>query len=149
MTYKVLEELNNIMKILELFPEGVNLEEIKKSLSTPLSSRTLQRYLKILLEQKRLSGEGKARARKYRLTTTDIIQGKQSKGSILILSKKAKEIKIKVTRPIQKRAHVNYHQKFLDSYKPNATFYLSQFLRNKLFDMGKSPDGKYPAGTYA
>ncbi|NGX48774.1 MAG: hypothetical protein K940chlam5_00364 [Candidatus Anoxychlamydiales bacterium] len=149
MTNKVLEELNKILNILKQFPEGANSEEIKKSLSRSLSSRTLQRYLKILVEQKSLSSEGKARARKYKLTSEVVTKEKQSKGSILILFKEAQKIQLKVTKSIRKRARVNYHQKFLESYKPNTTFYLSESLRKKLFEMGKHPDGNYPAGTYA
>ncbi|NGX35064.1 MAG: hypothetical protein K1060chlam1_01432 [Candidatus Anoxychlamydiales bacterium] len=147
MTDNILKKLNNILNILKLFPEGANSEEIKKSLDQSVSSRSLQRYLKILLKQKKISSEGKARARKYKLTVSDITM--QSKGSILILSKEAQKIQSKVTKPIQKRVNASYYQKFLESYKSNTTFYLSKFLRNKLFEMGKSPDGKYPAGTYA
>ncbi|HEU64538.1 MAG: hypothetical protein KR126chlam4_00613 [Candidatus Anoxychlamydiales bacterium] len=149
MANRVLEELNKILNILKMFPEGANIEEIRKSLSHALAFRTLQRYLKILVDQKKILSEGKARARKYKLITSDITKEKQSKGSILILSKEAQKIQLRVTKPIQKRASVNYHQKFLDSYKPNTTFYLSKILRKKLFEMGKTPDGRYPAGTYA
>ncbi|NGX44278.1 MAG: hypothetical protein K1060chlam3_00444 [Candidatus Anoxychlamydiales bacterium] len=149
MTNKVLEELNKILNILKQFPEGANSEEIKKKLSQSFSSRTLQRYLKILVEQKNLSSEGQARARKYKLRTPEFTKEKQSKGSILILSKEAHKIQLKVTKPLQKRASLSYHQKFLENYKPNTTFYLSESLRKKLFEMGKSPDGNYPAGTYA
>ncbi|NGX52946.1 MAG: hypothetical protein KR126chlam5_01253 [Candidatus Anoxychlamydiales bacterium] len=149
MTNKVLEELNKILNILKQFPEGANSEEIKKKLSQSFSSRTLQRYLKILVEQKNLSSEGQARARKYKLRIPEFTKEKQSKGSILILSKEAHKIQLKVTKPLQKRASLSYHQKFLENYKPNTTFYLSESLRKKLFEMGKSPDGNYPAGTYA
>ena len=149
MDNRVLEELNKILKILKMFPEGANVEEIRKSLSHGIASRTLQRYLKILVDQKKILSAGKARARKYKLTSQVVTKEKQSKGSVLILSKEAQKIQLKVTKPIQKRARVNYHQKFLESYKPNITFYLSESLRKKLFEMGKSPDGNYPAGTYA
>lgn len=40
-------------------------------------------------------------------------------------------------------------RKFLDSYEPNKTFYLSQSIIEKLFKLGAGAEKGGPAGTYA
>jgi hypothetical protein len=44
---------------------------------------------------------------------------------------------------------VGYNRSFLDTYRPNETFYLPEQTRQRLLDMGRSPDGLRPAGTHA
>lgn len=68
---------------------------------------------------------------------------------VIPLSTLAQEIEQKVTKPIQTRKHVSYNRNFLDSYRPNSTYYLSDSIRNKLLEMGSSSKGNQPAGTYA
>lgn len=42
------------------------------------------------------------------------------------LSPAAREIEAYVRQPIEKRQPVGYHREFLDTYRPNETFYLTQ-----------------------
>jgi hypothetical protein len=44
---------------------------------------------------------------------------------------------------------MGYNRSFLDTYRPNVTFYLSSETRQHLFEIGRSADGQRPAGTYA
>ena len=46
------------------------------------------------------------------------------------------------------RSPVSYNRKFLDQYKANNTYYLSDYIRQHLAKIGGS-NGNYPAGTYA
>jgi len=142
------EEFDELIKIVETFPQGAGFEEIVKLLKTPPLRRTLQRRLKALIQSGDLCVEGNARARKYRLPIPDT-EKKLVKGAFLKLTHTAEEIQSKVTQPIQVRPRVNYHREFLEEYRPNSTFYLSESLRRRLLEMGKTQDGKYPAGTYA
>jgi hypothetical protein len=68
---------------------------------------------------------------------------------LIPLSPKALVIQKNVCQPIQTRRPVGYNRKFLDKYCPNETFYLSEKIRNHLFEIGKSTASKRPAGTYA
>jgi hypothetical protein len=61
----------------------------------------------------------------------------------------ALSIQENVRQPIQARCPVGYNRKFLDKYRPNEPYYLSENTRNHLFEIGKSPDSHRPAGTYA
>jgi len=145
------EGLNKVLKVLSQCPQGIGFTEILKSLSPIPNPRTLQRWIKTLIEKGYIHAEGKTRNRKFYLNQQEFepIRNKPSKGSSLKLTQEAEEIQAKVSRPIQSRPHVRYHQEFLDSYKPNHTFYLSEPLRQKLHEMGKAQGDRYPAGTYA
>ena len=65
------------------------------------------------------------------------------------LSPGGENVKQAVRKPVQHRRPVSYNRTFLDDYRPNATFYLSTQARQHLLDMGHTPDGERPAGTYA
>ncbi|MGB5536153.1 MAG: Fic family protein, partial [Thiogranum sp.] len=43
---------------------------------------------------------------------------------------------------------VGYKRAFLDEYRPNGTFYLAPEIRQHLMELGRSPGGERPAGTY-
>jgi hypothetical protein len=156
------EILNSILQIIKRFPQGVSLEDILQAFVSPLSKRTLQRYLALLAKENRLKTMGQARARRYYLPSpesrkinppillSEISPTKEAKPEKLIpLSKTALSIQETVRQPIQARRPVGYHRKFLDQYRPNETYYLSESLRHHLSEIGKSPDGERPAGTYA
>ena len=48
-----------------------------------------------------------------------------------------------------KRLPVTYNDDWLDSYKPNISFYLSEELREQLQKSGQRTESQEPAGTYA
>jgi Fic family protein len=43
---------------------------------------------------------------------------------------------------------VGYNRAFLDSYRPNETFYLTAAIRRHLAEIGRSSEAERPAGTY-
>lgn len=47
------------------------------------------------------------------------------------------------------RIPVGYRRVFLETYKLGVTFYLSEALRRQLHEIGRTPVGERPAGTYA
>ena len=47
------------------------------------------------------------------------------------------------------RTPVGYHRTFLDSYRPNETYYLSKDIRDELLSQGQAVSTNEPAGTYA
>lgn len=130
------------MEIVARFAMGASLEEVLLGFTPPISRRSLQRWLSVLLKEKRLMAIGKARARRYVIPTGVIVS------SPIPLSQESELIQLEVSQPIQARRSVEYRRGFLDEYQPNRTFYLDERIRIKLFQIGDA-DGNYPAGTYA
>jgi len=64
-------------------------------------------------------------------------------------SPEGEEIKTYVRQPIQGRKPVGYDRTLLEAYRPNETRYLPPEIREHLHNIGRSPDGERPAGTYA
>lgn len=152
------KDLETILNAVARFPEGASIEDIRGALGRKIPRRTLQRRLALLVEQKRLKVEGRARGSRYRLPPTTaeargIAVGSstvEARGEVYIpISPEAEVIKKQVRNPIQDRAPAGYNREFLDAYLPNETFYLPKETRKRLLELGGSPDGERPAGTYA
>ena len=145
-------ELDVIINIVAKFPDGVPLSKIMESLSISISRRNVQHRLVFLVKNGLLHADGKARARLYRLPlkAAKDVQGRFEAYNThaISLSPEAKEIQAQVIRPIQARTPVGYNIQFLDEYRPNVTYYLSESIRQQLFEMGKT-ESEQPAGTYA
>ena len=158
MPKKVLEtDLDLILNAIAKFPLDASIDDLANALDRTVPRRTLQRRLTFLLRGNRLKIKGRGRAIRYRLP---IITGDANislDGANLIahaevylpVSAEGESIKTAVRLPLQMRQPVGYNRAFLDSYRPNETFYLSGETRRHLHDMGQSPDGERPAGTYA
>ncbi len=136
-------EIDLILDAIKHFPEGASLEKISNKLRSSLPKRTLQRRLAFLVKNKLVIVEGEARARRYRFEARQLVNKE------LTLSSEAKKLQKKILQPIQNRQYVGYNRNFLDNYRPNVTYYLPLSVRSYLSEIGRSPDGKRPAGTYA
>lgn len=151
------DEFDKILRAVAGFPEGAGLEEINRALRGELPRRTLQRHLAWLVEQGRLTVAGRARASRYRLppvhgelsVTVPVPQFEAHGETYVPLSSSGREIKAIIRQPIQERRPVGYNRDFLDSYRPNGTFYLPAEVRRDLARIGGPPGGEQPAGTYA
>ena len=141
-------------------PDGVGIDELHTVLADIVSRRTLQRRLSSLVEQRRICADGDGRALKYRGGTGDVtiaLQGVSvtaSAGQVTAeiyvpTSAEGEEIRAYVRQPIQGRKPVGYHRELLETYRPNQTHYLPPEIREHLHNIGRSPDGERPAGTYA
>lgn len=148
--------LDAVLRAVERFPQGGSIEEITGTLEFRLPRRTLQRRLALLVEQKRLTVEGGGRGSRYRtaVVTKEATQPagekREAYGEVYVpISHEAEAIKRAVREPIQNRRPVGYNRAFLDAYRANETFYLSLEIRRHLAELGHSPEGELPAGTYA
>jgi hypothetical protein len=150
-------ELDAILRAVAGFPEGAGIGEISGTLNNRVPRRTLQRHLALLVAQNRLTGEGRARASRYRLPKTTVelagafpaFKGGMRVEVYVPVSPEGEEIKQAVRQPVQHRHPVGYNRAFLDAYQPNTTFYLPVDDRRRLAEMGRPADGGQPAGTYA
>lgn len=144
--------MDHILTMVLRYPDGASLEDIFTAMDIP--KRTAQRYLALLVSEGRIKAWGNARARRYYPAEEDLFSLREEEAgyqvkSVISLSPKALAIHIKVRQPIQARRPIGYNGKFLDQYRPNETFYLPKKTRDFLREVGKAPDGKRPAGTYA
>ncbi len=150
------QQLDAIVEIVSAHPDGVPIAVIRDGLSFALPPRMLQRRLALLVEQKRLVAEGRGKGRRYRApavvtgeihVTTGSDRVEMRGEAYVPVSSGGEAIKQAVRLPIQRRRPVGYQRAFLDDYQPNETFYLPAATRQRLFDMGRSPDGRHTAGT--
>jgi hypothetical protein len=138
-------------------PDGAGTDEIHVALADIVSRRTLQRRVASLVEQRRVCAEGDGRAIKYRLApivgTANIVLEpftQQASAEVYVpTSPQGQDIRTYVRQPIQGRKPVGYDRELLETYRPNETHYLPPEIRAHLHNIGRSPDGERPAGTYA
>ena len=145
-------ELQAALTAVGRFLAGASLEEILGAIDQRLPRRTLQRRLALLVKQQRLKISGRGRGSRYRIVPTDTEIRPQSAPQVEIylpLSPAGANIKQAICEPLQNRRPVGYDREFLDVYRPNETYYLPAELRERLLNMGLSPDRERPAGTYA
>ena len=131
-------------------PEGLGLEALLAS-AGGMARRTLQRHLATWVKEGKIQAVGRGPTRKYRLveaTEARPTEGISSEPQ-LWLSKAGAAVQALVRRPLQERSPVGYQRGFLDRYLPNQDSYLPRTLRHHLHQLGRSPEGERPAGTYA
>jgi hypothetical protein len=63
------------------------------------------------------------------------------------LSPASQEMRTYLTQTVNARKPVGYNREFLDSYRPNETFYLSKGQRAHLAQVGKPNFNDQAAGT--
>ena len=140
-----------VLKAVAQSAAGANIEQIEAQLPQPPTRRTLQRWLNALVGQARLRKEGQARSTRYLLPVQAAPEAADAApGDVFFpLSDEARAIDIAVRQPVQHRTPVGYRRSFLDSYRPNTTFYLHAALRAELQALGQVAAHNEPAGTYA
>lgn len=149
-------EYEALLNAIGQFPDGAGIEQIETALESRPLRRSLQRWLTDLIDQGRLRKEGLGRATLYlagRLVTAGALASTQAKmtahAEILIpLSFEAKQIEDHVRQPVQKRTPVGYNRAFLENYRPNVSFYLSELTRSELLAKGQVVGTVEPAGTH-
>ena len=152
------ENLLPILEAVQAHPEGATASQVSEALKPPPPRRTLQYRLHSLVEAERLVMEGKGRWAQYHIprVVNARMQGTAGlpRGSIRLtfvpaLTDPGNEVRNHVCQPREARAPVGYHREFLDSYRPNETFYLSEEQRAHLRETGAAQADEQPAGTYA
>nr|WP_315243993.1 Fic family protein [uncultured Albidiferax sp.] len=139
-----------ILAAVAQFPDGALIEQLEAQLQAPPTRRTLQRWLLSLITQKRVFKTGQGRATRYVGTPVPLSKGEPAAlEHVLPLSAPAQKVEAHVRLPLQQRTPVGYQQVFLDSYRPNTTFYLPENTRAELLASGQAMAADTPAGTYA
>ena len=140
-----------IEEAVRLRPKGADLPEIANALKPAVPKRTLQYRLKYLVDAGRLVKLGDDRWAKYRLPSVQeaearevaakspqlLRQPKRWRRQAVPLSPASKEMRTYLSQSVNARKPVGYNREFLDSYRPNETFYLSEEQRAHLAKVGK------------
>jgi DNA-binding transcriptional ArsR family regulator len=152
------KEFETILSALAQFPDGASAEQIHGALDRKLPHRTLQRRLALLVGQGRITSEGRGRGTRYRRLSVTVGEARitlddtklVARGEIYVpISTDGEAIRKAIRASLQNRSPVGYNRDFLDAYRPNETFYLSEVTRQRLLELGQSSDGERPAGTFA
>lgn len=155
------EELKLIESIVAAHSNGLGISaieaEIGRRQGTKPNRRTLQRRLHKLVNERRLTTEGESIALVYKLMSGAVVQaigvatavGAAEAELYVPVSSEGAAIRDQVRLPLMHRRPVGYQREFLEAYQPGTTFYLPEPLRRQLHEMGRTPVGERPAGTYA
>ena len=152
------EYLQTIMDVVRQHPEGMTAGQIHNALKAPPPRRTLQYRLKSLVDGGRLVMVSAGRRARYKAPRVVSLQAQATMGGsaasarpgiLPALSEAGAGIREQVRHSLQAREPVGYDREFLDAYRPNETFYLSQAERALLREFGRSEIAEQPAGTYA
>ncbi|MDR3427890.1 winged helix-turn-helix domain-containing protein, partial [Silvimonas sp.] len=140
-------ELAAIVAAVARHDGGASVAQIAAILAIPGARRTLQYRLRALVDAGRLRLAGDGRAARYHLgggaTAEPVL------ATIIPISPEGKTALAYVRQPITARIPVGYDRAFLESYRPNETYYLGPQHREHLALVGKPKIEAAAAGTYA
>lgn len=133
--------------------QGLTLAELQTR-HPGIARRTAQRLIAKLIENGQVTAQGEGRARRYLGARPDAITGAPSTKTgnfptFIPVSADSQDILSYIDQPLLARKPVGYQRDFLDAYRPNETWYLSDSLRRQLNKMGKTTANNAPAGTYS
>lgn len=146
---------SNLIQIISRSYNGISITELLNLLTNSIPKRTLQYRLAYLVKVGAIGIAGAGRSSKYFIVKEKVgqkilkVEEPSKSISNISLSDEARELKTLVSAPIQLRHHVSYRREFLESYKPNETFYLPEQILEKLLKLGAGVERGRPAGTYA
>jgi Fic family protein len=146
-----IEALAAIEDFVRRHPIGVSAPEILRALAAPVPPRTLQYRLKRLVTRKRLVMDGDGRWARYRMADAAVggmVQESADEPAIP-LSEAGISIRDYVRLPPEARKPAGYDRRFLDLYRPNVSFYLTEQDRAHLATVGRQQIAEQAAGTYA
>jgi len=143
-----LELQTTLIKQLTAHAGGLSIGQLSDA-NPEVPRRTLQRHLAKLVKATRIQAVGKASARRYLAVTDNAIASEQPPEAGDWRSPDGVAVERLVCRPLIQRTPVGYRRELLDGYRPNQDAYLPASLRERLHELGRSPSGEQPAGTYA
>lgn len=148
--------LEAIEEAVRRHPGGASAQDILRALASPIPLRTLQYRLKSLVTRNRLVMDGEGRWAKYRISDSaarvrlaESTALSEVEEPAIPLSEAGVSIRDYVRQVPENRRPVGYDRKFLDDYRPNVSFYLTERDRAHLAAVGRPQIAEQPAGTYA
>ncbi len=109
---------------------GAGREDVRRNVAPEVSSPTVWRALKRLVDDGRLEVFGKGRATGYSLAGSAVVRAH-------------------LQTPYNRRRPAVYRKEFVDRYVPNKSFYLGRDDRQRLHEVGRPVPPARPAGAFA
>ena len=151
------EELKAIESAVGERSAGLTAQQVHEALAAPPPRRTLQYRLKYLVDRRRLRRSGSGRWARY-LPPVPGDAGRQDRPGpprreVRLSdgppeSSAARRILEFAGLPLERRAWVDAKPAFLQSYRPNDSYYLSPAQRTELADIGRLGSGEGAASAY-
>lgn len=135
------DKLDVIMDALKRQASPISMGELLEILGTSFAERSVRRWLKELVTQGYVTKTGSMSKARYQATgarETDELFSAEALASLQL-----------VRQPIFKRDPVSYNDEWINGYRPNTTFYLSEAMRRTLSAQGRRQNDNESAGTYA
>ncbi len=131
--------LEEVRKAVGEMPDGATLIDVAMRLSIPVAQRNLQRWLGMLVEQDRIVRIGGSHRSRYKLrdgADADVPPQVSALGQAILRL---------VNQPIGERTRSQYHRDWLDSYRPNQSYFVPEPVRARLRSPSAAPGGAGPA----
>lgn len=134
-------------------PAGLSLAELMAR-HPNVARRTAQRQIAQLIAAGQIVARGEGRARRYWGVASDGQASAKTADAdiyshLIPLSADSQDILAYIEQPTQRRKPVGYQRDFLEAYRPNESWYLSEPMRRQLYKMGRTTAVDEPAGTYS
>ena len=148
-----MQSATNLQTSIQESDNGITLAELLTQ-HPNVPRRTAQRQIAKLIDSEMITARGKGRARRYYSAVAKPTGKKLSDSDDIFpdfipVSADSQDILTYIQQPLKARKPVGYQDDFLDTYRPNETWYLSDSLRRQLHKMGKTTEIDEPAGTYS
>ena len=146
-------ELTVILEIVNAADEALNSAELYRAVKEKMQAdapghRTFMRRLASLVAAGAIVRAGKARAVKYLRTADTPVPAAIVEPTLSIpIAAESKMVREYVRRPQCDRRPVGYDRDFLEVYIPNDNAYLSDEVRQHLFNIGEISDSSLPEGS--
>lgn len=161
------QEIDALMAIVLKHPDGIGIAALEVAIAerllAPMNRRTLQRRLERLIGSQLIEVAGGSVARVYRpgpkyaavqsnggahTQVTEVVEIGEVDLYVPVSAEGA-IIRDQVRQALMHRRPVGYQREFLADYEPGVTWYLPESTRVQLHEVGRTPKGELPAGTYA
>jgi hypothetical protein len=134
------ESLAAIEQAVAQHPDGASFGDVAAAVPERVAARTLQYRLRYLVDKGRLIKDGEGRRwTRYRVPApaAELRAAAEKPAAVPAAAEKAEEAAVPLSaasqemraylrQPLNARKPVGYNREFLDSYRPNETFYLSE-----------------------
>lgn len=143
-----------LLKSIQSSKDGLALFELLER-HPEIPRRTIQRQIVNLTKAGEILASGNSKSRRYfdashEKSKNEVPKsGKEVYPKFIPLSADSKDILSYIDQSFEARKPIGYQSDFLESYRPNETWYLSEPLRRQLYKMGKAGEIDEPAGTYS
>ena len=146
MVMELSEKKHSVLHQLSQESKAVGINTILEKLGSDFAERSVRRWLSEFIKHGLIKKSGKKKATLYKIIDRP---DRKIIGIHGCFSKKSVKSIEEVRRPIYERELVSYNSAWLEAYKPNHTFYISERFRAQLHKAGSRCKKEDPAGTYA